>query len=42
MRLRGAAVVRGLYYRAVAPYAALVLGLVVIRDPNTSVADNLR
>jgi hypothetical protein len=30
MRLRGAAVVRGLYYRAVAPYAAMVLGLVVV------------
>jgi hypothetical protein len=30
MRLRGAAVVRGLYHRAVTPYAALVLGLVVV------------
>jgi hypothetical protein len=30
MRRRGAEVVRGLYYRAVAPYAALVLGLVVV------------
>jgi hypothetical protein len=30
MRRRGVEVARGLYYRAVAPYAALVLGLVVV------------
>ena len=30
MRRRGTEVARGLYYRAVAPYAALVLGLVVV------------
>jgi hypothetical protein len=30
MRVRGAAVARGLYFRAVAPYAAMVLGLVVV------------
>jgi hypothetical protein len=30
MRVRGAEVVRGLYYRAVTPYAALVLALVVV------------
>lgn len=30
MRRRGAELARGLYYRAVAPYAALVLGLVVV------------
>jgi hypothetical protein len=30
MRRRGIEVARGLYYRAVAPYAALVLALVVV------------